>query len=163
LSEPVADEEHADGDGDGEGDEGGAGADAEDCADREVAFEDEEEEQGADDAVDPDGVDGGLGVGVDVSPVAGEGEAFVAGVSLVGVLLAFSMMLFTEIGGVSHISHTRCSYHATLAHSEASNDGEREHGKHNSLWEDVIEESGEWLAQIALQHGCDVDDSVSHH
>jgi hypothetical protein len=49
-----------------------------------------------------------------------------------------------------------------LAHSEASDDGQREHGEDDPLREDVVEESGEGLAQIAFEHGCDVDDGVGH-
>jgi hypothetical protein len=50
-----------------------------------------------------------------------------------------------------------------LPHSEAGYDGERKHGEDDSLREDVVEESGKGLAQIAFEHGCDVDDGVGHH
>ena len=56
--------------------------------------------------------------------------------------------------------HARCGDHAALAHGEAGNDGEGEHGDDDLLRQDVVEVGREGLAQIALEHRRDVHDCV---
>ncbi len=69
-SKPVTHEEHPDEDGRGKGDEGSQRADAEDGTDGEIAAEDQQEQAAADGVIEPDGVDGRVGHGVDVFPVS---------------------------------------------------------------------------------------------
>lgn len=81
-TETVTDEKDADSNGDSEGDELGDGADGEECADGDVAGEDEQAHEGAEDGVGDDRVDRGFGPGVDFFPDTGEREAVVAGVGV---------------------------------------------------------------------------------
>lgn len=60
--EPVPDEEDADGDGDGEGEVRGDGPHGEDGADGDLVDKHQKEEEAADESIEPNGVDRGLGV-----------------------------------------------------------------------------------------------------
>lgn len=106
-AESVADEKGPDGDGDGEGDKGTDGTDAEDGPDGGRAAEQEQGATDADGAVEPHRVHGRLGVRVDLLPPARAGEAAVSGVGE---------------------GDTRRGDHAPLAHGEAADDGQGEHG-----------------------------------
>lgn len=79
-AEAITDEERTDRDRDGESNEGANCTNAENCADSDIAGEDEEDAEAANEDVEPDCVDGGLGIGVHTSPEAAEWKAAVSGV-----------------------------------------------------------------------------------
>lgn len=62
----------------------------------------------------------------------------------------------------THESDSRRGYHAPLTHCEASDDGEGQYGEDDWSRQDVVEVSGERLAEVAFKHGCDVDDRIRH-
>ena len=139
AAEAVADEEGADRDGDSKCDEGADGTDTEDGADGDGPAEDEAETAFADDDVEPDGVDGGLGVFVDAAPVFTKGEAAVARVGE------------GDSGGGDH---------AALAHTEGAHDGQGEDGEGGVLRHDLQEIGGPGLAEVGVDDTVDVDDRV---
>lgn len=63
----------------------------------------------------------------------------------------------------THVCHSRSCDHAALAHCEARDDREGEHGEDDAGRQDVIEVSGEGLTEVALQYGRDVNNCVSHN
>ena len=141
-AEVASGKEGTDRDWDCEGDEGGDGGDAEDGADGDGAAEDEEGEADPDDGVEPDGVDGRVGDGIDLLPDAGQGEAVVAGVGE---------------------GDSARGDHAALAHAEAADDGQAEDGKSDLLGHHLQEVGGPGLAEVGVDDGGDVDDGVGRH
>lgn len=125
AAEAGADEEGPDRDGDGEGDEGANGADAENGTDGRLTAEEEQRAQNPNAAVEPHGVHGRLGVRVDLLPPARAGEAAVAGVGK---------------------GDARRGDHAPLAHGEAADDGQGEHGHGCVFREDFDQERRPGLA-----------------
>lgn len=117
-AEVAANIESLDGDGQGEGDKGGDGTDGEDGADGHAA-KDEEVQQDADERVEPDGVDRGLCVPVDLLQRSGDdAEAVVA-----------------RVGEAD----PRGCHHAALSHHERADDGHRQNGHGHGLREDLDE------------------------
>lgn len=81
AAETLADEECLDEDGDGECDVGTESTHAEDGTDTDGAAKDEQEQQAADDGVEPDGIDRRVRVPVNPADPRRAGKAIVTGVA----------------------------------------------------------------------------------